>query len=167
MKSDTQRAIMQLIDLVPQLNPILRESEIDNDEILPHLVLSDVIRWMTNHRADEHEACVTVIRWMEESYAAGSESVQELVVVSGVEMIPALGLPGSEFVAGCADHCGRPTPGCVIHVDESVKKLSGPPAAGWYPAPDGSAAVWWWDGWPGDILDVRTSERRRRVPQSD
>ncbi|MFF3027025.1 hypothetical protein [Microbacterium sp. NPDC057944] len=97
MKSDTQRAIMQLIDLVPQLNPILRESEIDNDEILPHLVLSDVIRWMTNHRADEHEACVTVIRWMEESYAAGSESVQELVVVSGVEMIPDPGFPGSEF----------------------------------------------------------------------
>lgn len=80
-----------------ELLPVLSAHLDENDgEVLPHLVLSDVVRWLVDHR-DNQEACAAAWSWLEDAYLQGDEDEKDLVVVSGVEMIPDPDEPGSEF----------------------------------------------------------------------
>ena len=96
MSASTVAAIGALIDAHRQLLPIRDEYLIDNEGVvLPHLVLADVIRWLTDHRASDPDLCRSVIQWMEGEFLKGPEDVHGLITVSGVEVIPDPGQPGS------------------------------------------------------------------------
>jgi hypothetical protein len=80
------------------LLPVLEEHLADNDDqILPHLVMADVMRWLVAHRWEEPKMIRSVLQWLETAYIAGDENVRDVIAVSGVEMIPDPGRPGSEL----------------------------------------------------------------------
>jgi len=100
MSANTIAAIEGLIDSHPNLMPILTESREDNfGEVLPHLVLGDIMQWLASHVRTDARTCRSVLDWMERQYDRSPEDVQELFVVSGVEMIPDPGEAGSELRA--------------------------------------------------------------------
>jgi hypothetical protein len=69
---------------------------VDNGgEVLPHLVMADVIRWLVVNEHARPEVCRSVLAWMEHRFRVGPESVRGMIAVSGVEMIPDPGQPGS------------------------------------------------------------------------
>lgn len=58
MSDNTVAAIGALIDAHGDLLPVLEEHPIDNEgEVLPHLVLADVVRWLVGHRASKPDVC--------------------------------------------------------------------------------------------------------------
>lgn len=98
MSATTVAAIGALIDSHRELLPVLEEHLEDNEgEVLPHLVMADVMRWLVAHRASEPQVCQAVVDWLETKFLAGPDEVCGLITVSGVEMIPEPGQPGSEL----------------------------------------------------------------------
>jgi len=94
----TVAAIGALIDAHRQLIPVLEEHLVDNEgEVLPHLVLADVIRWLVEQHAADPGVSRSVIGWLEEEFERGPEEVRGLITVSGVAMIPDPGQPGAEL----------------------------------------------------------------------
>jgi hypothetical protein len=65
--------------------------------VLPHLVLSDVIRWLVAHRDTHPGVCRGVLGWLEDAFQRGPGDVRGLIALGGVEMIPDPGQPGSEL----------------------------------------------------------------------
>lgn len=98
MTAQSIAAIGALIDSNRELLPVLEAHLVDNDgEVLSHLVMSDVIRWMVAHLKCDPVTCRSVLSWMEHEYVRGPAEVRDLLVVSGVHMIPDPGVPGSEL----------------------------------------------------------------------
>ncbi|RSM55175.1 hypothetical protein DMH03_33910 [Amycolatopsis sp. WAC 01376] len=98
MSAYTVAAIGALIDTHRRLAPVLEEHLIDNEgEVLPHLVMADVVRWLVEHRTSDPEVCRSVIGWLEEEFGRGPAEVRGLITASGVEMIPDPGHPGAEL----------------------------------------------------------------------
>lgn len=98
MSAATVAAIGSLIDSHRELLPVLEEHLEDNEgEVLPHLVMADVMRWLVAHRASEPQVCQSVVDWLERRFLTGPDDVRGLIAVSGVEMIPEPGQPGSEL----------------------------------------------------------------------
>lgn len=96
MSASTKDTINRLISSHSDLAPILEESLEDNEgELLPHLVLADVMRWLAEYLGSEPETCRSILDWLEREYERGLEDVRGLITVSGVEMIPDPGQPGS------------------------------------------------------------------------
>jgi hypothetical protein len=82
----------------PVLLPLLEEHLEDNDgEILAHLLMSDVMRWVVAHWESEPRVCKSVLAWLDAAYASGDDEVQEVIVQSGVENIPDPGQPGAQI----------------------------------------------------------------------
>lgn len=81
-------------DLIPVLQGHLDEM---SGEILPHLVMSDIIRWMVLNYKDDPATVKEILVWMSDvaqQYDKDQEII-DLIGVSGVEMIPDPGGPGS------------------------------------------------------------------------
>ncbi|MDF9876157.1 DUF7674 family protein [Cellulosimicrobium cellulans] len=79
-----------------ELTLLLDEHLEENDnELLPHPFLSDVVRWMVARIDTDYPTCNRILRWMERAYKEGSNEIRGLIQVSFVEMIPDPGLPGS------------------------------------------------------------------------
>ena len=78
----------------PVLRPLLDENAADNDGVLPHLLMSDIVRWLVEHVTDDPDTCCRVMDWMERQLAEGTDAVQNVAAVSGVEMLPYPGEPG-------------------------------------------------------------------------
>lgn len=98
MSAYTVAAVGALIYTHQQLMPILDEHLVDNDgEVLPHLVMADIIRWMVGHYDTDLKTCQSVLEWLDAEYVRGPADVRALITVSGVEMIPDPGRPGSEL----------------------------------------------------------------------
>jgi len=98
MSAVAEAAIEQLIAAHPTLAPILVEHRVENfGEMLPHLVMADIVRWLVDHRREDPGLCSSVIAWMEARFSEGPEDVRDLIAVSGVEMIPDPGQPGAEL----------------------------------------------------------------------
>jgi hypothetical protein len=98
MSGSTVATIGALVDAHRELTPVLDEHLVDNGgELLPHLVLADVVRWLVAHLASSPETCSSIMDWLEQEYARGPDDVRGLIRVSGVEMIPDPGQPGSEL----------------------------------------------------------------------
>lgn len=92
----TEATINRLIAAYRELAPLLDASLEDNEgELLPHLVLADVVRWLAEHVESESDTCRSILDWLELEYESGPEDVRGLITVSGVEMIPDPGQPGS------------------------------------------------------------------------
>lgn len=98
MSASTVAAIGALVHEHRELTPVLAEHLEDNDgELLPHLVMADIFRWLVDHREGDPEVCRSILGWLEREYARGPEEVRGLITVSGVEMLPDPGQPGSEL----------------------------------------------------------------------
>lgn len=98
MSNATQEAIDTLVKLHPELAPVLAEHVEDNEgEVLPHLVMADVIRWLVAHCDTDPAVCRSVLDWMEERFHDGPDEVRGMIAVSGVEMIPDPGERGAEL----------------------------------------------------------------------
>ena len=98
MSASTQATIRRLVAQYSELAPILDESLEDNEgELLPHLVLADVVRWMAEHAESESDTCRSILAWLEREFERGPEDVRGLITVSGVEMIPDPGQPGASL----------------------------------------------------------------------
>ena len=98
MSASSVAAIGALVDAHRELTPVLAEHlEENNGEVLPHLVMADIVRWLVDHRVTHPGACRSIVDWLEREYARGPEEVRGLIIVSGVEMIPDPGHPGAEL----------------------------------------------------------------------
>ncbi len=98
MSANTVAAIGALIHTHRDLLPVLDEHLTDNEgEVLPHLVLADVVRWLVAHRATHPDVCRSVLAWLEQEFIDGPEEVRGLITVSGVVMIPDPGQLGAEL----------------------------------------------------------------------
>ncbi|WP_062294208.1 DUF7674 family protein [Demequina phytophila] len=96
MSASTEATINRLIADYIELAPLVDESLEDNEgELLPHLVLADVVRWLAEHVESERDICRSILDWLEREYESGPEDVRGLIAVSGVEMIPDPNQPGS------------------------------------------------------------------------
>lgn len=91
-------AVGSLIDAHRELIPVLDESLQDNfGEVLPHLVMADVVRWLVANRVSRPDVVRSVLDWLEREYARGPEDVRGLIALGAVEMIPDPGQPGAEL----------------------------------------------------------------------
>lgn len=98
MSGSTVAAIGALVDTHRELVPVLDEHLQDNDgQVLPHLVMADVIRWLVTHRTSHPAACLSILDWLGVEFERGPDDVRGLITVSGVQMIPDPGQPGSEL----------------------------------------------------------------------
>jgi hypothetical protein len=98
MIGSTVAAIGALVDAHRDLIPLLDEHLEDNEgQVLPHLVMADVVRWLVANRASHPEVCRSVLDWLGSEYERGPDDVRGLITVSGVQMIPDPGEPGSEL----------------------------------------------------------------------
>lgn len=96
MSASTVSVVGVLVHEYRDLQPLLAEHLEDNEgEVLPHLFLADVMRWLAGRVAFDPDICRSVLRWLERQYRDGDEGVKGLIMVSGIEMIPDPGLPGS------------------------------------------------------------------------
>ncbi|MEP7764537.1 hypothetical protein [Sanguibacter sp. 25GB23B1] len=94
----TVAATVAVIEAHRELTPILDEHLADDEgEILPHLVVSDIVRWMVAQVGTRPDVCTSILSWLERAFERGSEDVRELIAVSAGEMIPDPGQPGSEL----------------------------------------------------------------------
>ena len=89
--------LSELVAIEPRLGPVLDESHTYFEELLPHLVMGDFVRWMVEHIGTDRTACAQLIEWWESQVVDGPDDVSELIVVSGVENFPDPGVPGSEL----------------------------------------------------------------------
>ncbi len=86
----------QLVGVYPGFGPVLAEHLEDNsDEMLPHLAMSDFVRWLVDQYSLDPAICESAWAWLERAFDEGSEDVKDLIGVSAVEMIPNPGDPGS------------------------------------------------------------------------
>jgi hypothetical protein len=98
MSAYTVAMIGALIDSHRELIPVLEEHLEDNEgQVLPHLVMADIIRWLVGHYASQPQVSHDVLAWLEKAFIRGPDEVQGLIAVSGVEVIPDPGKPGAEL----------------------------------------------------------------------
>lgn len=89
-------AVAAFVDEYTELAPLLTEHLEDNEgEVLPHLFLADVMRWLAARVEYDQDLCRGVLKLLERAYVRGPEDVRGLITVSGVEVIPGPGQPGS------------------------------------------------------------------------
>ncbi|NYD77854.1 DUF7674 family protein [Arthrobacter cupressi] len=96
MSDATEAVMLDLVGLFPGFGPVLAEHLEDNfDEMLPHLAMSDFVRWLVEQYYLNPAVCESAWAWLEESFDEGPQDVRNLIAVSAVEMIPDPGDPGS------------------------------------------------------------------------
>lgn len=96
MSASTVAVMGALVYEFRQLTPLLEEHLRDLEgEVLPHLLLTDVVRWLAAHVETDLDSCRSIWAWVEHAYDRGPDDVRELIAVSGVEMFPSPGQPGA------------------------------------------------------------------------
>ena len=85
MSAETVAAIGALIHANPELLPVLEEHLADNEgEVLPTIVLDDVVRWLVAHRATHPDVCRSVFAWLEQELSDASDAMRGMITVSGI-----------------------------------------------------------------------------------
>lgn len=83
----------------PALLPLLAEHLVDQEgQVLPHLFMADVERWIEDIVKDGNEgqeAAREVLQFLEEAFSAGDPEIEELISVSFLEHLPRPGEAGS------------------------------------------------------------------------
>ncbi len=86
----------RLVAAVPDLKSLHDEHLVDYDELMPHLFLAEIARYVTREfaageygslRRDSREAAVAVLRFLERAVIEGGPELLELVSVSFLENI--------------------------------------------------------------------------------
>lgn len=87
MSTKSETMIDQLLRAVPELSATYREHLDDNDELLPHVFLGDVTRFVIGHVADSSDAAMLqkLLDELELEYRAGDEEIRELIGASFLE----------------------------------------------------------------------------------
>jgi hypothetical protein len=81
----TESAFDSLIAAVPGIGPLRDEHLVDHDELLGHLLMSDIARWI---QLPENAGSVpALLERMETLYVDGDDNVQNMVNVSFIEMV--------------------------------------------------------------------------------
>ena len=88
-----------LVDRVPALLNVLQVHLDDNNDLLPHLFLADVTRWLLReYTADESSTSVRdALEFMEHAYSRTRDHPSELISVSFLENLPLPGAEGSKI----------------------------------------------------------------------
>jgi hypothetical protein len=73
----------KLAELNPEVRDILAEHVEDNDELLPHVFLADVTRYVLA----DGKARPEIVRFLEKSFANNGPEVEDLIAVSFVEYL--------------------------------------------------------------------------------
>jgi hypothetical protein len=85
----TIECIRKLLELVPELQPVYDEHISDNHELLPHVFMGDVTRYVVQRvcsgEEEEEQPVMRIIDHLEQCMATGDDQVKELVSVSFVE----------------------------------------------------------------------------------
>ena len=80
--------LRELVDQRAELRPVLESHLEGYGELIPHLLMAEVVDWVAAHRLDAPGSAVDVIGWMNHWYQHGTDEVQNLIAVSGIEAIP-------------------------------------------------------------------------------
>jgi hypothetical protein len=100
---ESQAAIRMLVAEHPILQPILDEEIRADDEILPHLVMAEIARFLGRLVAERRDDPVVIreveaiIRTLDVQLREGAYSVKNVIAVSFLEQLPSTGEPGTEI----------------------------------------------------------------------
>ena len=83
MSMTTTEFCRKLAENVPEVGDIFAEHMEDNDELLPHVFLADVTRYVL----DDGKARTAIVKFLDESFAKYGPDVEELIAVSFVEYL--------------------------------------------------------------------------------
>ena len=72
-----------LANKIPDIATILAEHISDNDEILPHVFLADVTRYILANGASRKQ----IVKYLDESFTVHGHDIEELIAVSFVEYL--------------------------------------------------------------------------------
>jgi len=78
--TDVHDLVRDLLDAEPRLAPVYREHLADNDELLIHVLLGDVTRWLR-----QNGPAAAVLAVLERHLAGGDSDVQNAIAASFVE----------------------------------------------------------------------------------
>ena len=86
-----------LVDRCPSLLPLLQEHLDTYDELLPHVFLADVTRWVAErYQADPGDPELkAALSYIDEYFGAGGQQDRELIGASFLESLPRADEPGS------------------------------------------------------------------------
>jgi hypothetical protein len=91
----------RLAELHPELASLLADHRHDNDETLAHVFMADVERWFEEkYRAGEQEPALALAGWLDEEYPSASPSIENVICVSFLEMLPWPPDSDAEAIAG-------------------------------------------------------------------
>ena len=106
MSLTAETFVRALVGRFPSLEPLLEEHLTDNfGELLPHIFLGDVVRWVLSlfatARAEgsfaSRRELRDILEYLEDAFASGNRELQELLSVSFLENLPRPGDDGSEI----------------------------------------------------------------------
>jgi hypothetical protein len=83
-KSNVDQFFRQLIDRVPEVLAVVDEHRRDHDEVLPHVLMADIRRFVIAKLQDV-VTIDAVVACLEEGIASGNEALQEVIAVSFLE----------------------------------------------------------------------------------
>ena len=81
MANNTQQFCEELVQNFNNLGPILIEHVSDNDEILPHVFLGDVTRYVLADGIQRRE----LVRFLDDRFTKGEKDIRDLIAVSFIE----------------------------------------------------------------------------------
>lgn len=83
----THEFVKEVVELDDQLRPLLKEHLEDNEELLPHVLMGDISRYVIRESLarPSRGRLQRLLDKFEQALESGSTEVQELVVVSFVE----------------------------------------------------------------------------------
>lgn len=100
MNAESVAFLGHLIHRFPELLPVLQDHIDDNNgELLPHLLIADITRWLVKRvdGANQTNVIEEILGELERAYAAGDDDdkVSELIAVSCLENFPRPGERGA------------------------------------------------------------------------
>lgn len=101
MKSEGVAFVSNIANRIPALLPLLQEHLSDqSNEILPHVLMADITRWILS-RVHDHgikdEVVQKFVSALEEAFHGGSNQIDELIAASFLENLPHAGQAGAEI----------------------------------------------------------------------
>ncbi|WP_237225587.1 hypothetical protein [Rubinisphaera sp. JC750] len=81
MKNQTQHFCEELAARFDVLAPLMQEHISDFDEVLPHVFMADVARFVLSERLHRQE----IVRVLEHNFREAAHDIQDLIAVSFVE----------------------------------------------------------------------------------
>lgn len=110
---DSVQFVHVLVAGIPGAEEVLRSHVDDNDEVLPHVLLGDLMPWLVDEldRPGSRAVVQEIVNRFETGFATGPPLVDELVAVSFLESLPRPGERGAELRTLLG-------PRCAAHVEE-------------------------------------------------